>query len=268
VPPRRLRGPGRLHRIREAVSRTLTANDVRIGCSGWSYEHWRNGVFYPERLPASKWLRHYASRFDAVELNASFYRLPTRHAAELWARETPESFRFAVKVSRYLTHVMRLDETAKHLALLLERVEPLVEADKVGPLLWQLPPTFARDDERLARALDALPTQFEHAFEFRHASWFAPPVLRALRERAVALVIADRPELHGVQPLELTAGFVYLRFHHGTRGRRGNYSARELDEWATRIQAWRRRRPVWAFFNNDWEGFAPANAHALARRLG
>lgn len=244
-----------------------TTNPVRIGCSGWSYEHWRDGVFYPSGLGAGRRLAHYASRFDTVELNASFYRLPTRRAAEQWADQTPPGFTFAVKVSRYLTHVAKLADTGRHLALLLERIEPLIDAGKLGPLLWQLPPTFARDDEVLARALAELPPGFQHAFEFRHPSWFSDDVLQLLCARDVALVIADRPEIHAFQTLDPAGPLVYLRFHHGSRGRRGNYSPRELDAWARRIRRWARRRPVWAYFNNDWEGFAPANAQALAARL-
>lgn len=240
---------------------------VLIGCSGWSYEHWRNGVFYPPGLAAAEELAFYAGRFPTVELNSTFYRLPTRRAAERWARETPDDFRFAVKVSRFLTHVVRLVDTGTHLALLLDRLEPLIDAGKVGPLLWQLPPTFERDDARLAEALAQFPARLGHAIEFRHPSWFVPAVLRRLREHGVALVLADRPEIRAFQSRELTGRFVYLRFHHGTRGRRGNYSPGELDDWARRIARWAGEREVWAFFNNDWEGFAPANARALAGRL-
>jgi uncharacterized protein YecE (DUF72 family) len=236
---------------------------IRIGCSGWSYESWRDGVFYPPRLATGRWLRHYAECFDTVELNASFYRLPTRTAAEGWTQQTPGGFQFAVKVSRYLTHIVRLADTAEHLGLLLERLEPLIQAGKVGPLLWQLPPTFQRDDERLAQALDELPRQFRHAFEFRHRSWFADDVFALLRKHGVAVVIADRPDLGPLRTEELTADFVYVRFHHGSRGRRGNYSPRELESWARRIRDWGRRRDVWAYFNNDWEGFAPKNAESL-----
>jgi uncharacterized protein YecE (DUF72 family) len=172
-----------------------------------------------------------------------------------------------VKVSRYLTHIKRLRETGEHLALLLERIEPLAEAGRLGPLLWQLPPTFRRDDQRLAAALDAFPTDLRHAIELRHESWFADEVMRLLRTHGVALVIADRPGVHGFQTHDLTADFAYVRFHHGSRGRRGNYSATELDEWARRIRTWTRRGDVYAYFNNDWEGFAPANALALRDRL-
>ena len=238
---------------------------IRIGCSGWAYESWRDGVFYPPRLASRNRLGHYATRFDTVELNASFYRLPTRAAAEHWARQTPDDFRFAVKVSRYLTHTVRLDDTAKHLALLLGRIEPL--SGKIGPLLWQLPPTFRRDDERLAQALADLPHELRHAFEFRHPSWFVDDVFSLLREHEVAVVIADRPDLGPLQTETLTADFVYVRFHHGSRGRRGNYSPSELEFWATRVRNWARDREVWAYFNNDWEGFAPKNAEALQQLL-
>jgi uncharacterized protein YecE (DUF72 family) len=236
---------------------------IRIGCSGWSYESWRDGVFYPPRLAPGDRLRFYATRFDTVELNASFYRLPTRMAAEHWAEQTPDDFRFAVKVSRYLTHTVRLADTAEHLGLLLDRIDPLIQAGKVGPLLWQLPPTFQRNDTRLAQALAEVPTEFRHAFEFRHPSWFADDVFALLRAHDVAVVIADRPDLGPLRTDELTADFVYARFHHGSRGRRGNYAPSELDAWAERIRGWARRHDVWAYFNNDWEGFAPRNAEAL-----
>src|SRR5581483_12338116 len=149
-----------------------------------------------------------------------------------------------------------------------ERIEPLLRSPKLGPLLWQLPPTFRRDDERLAAALDVFPRSLRHALEFRHESWFTPDVMALLRERNVALVIADRPEIASFQTHELTADFTFVRFHHGSRGLRGNYSATELDEWAERIAGWADRGDVFAYFNNDWEGFAPRNALGLMERLG
>jgi uncharacterized protein YecE (DUF72 family) len=242
--------------------------ELRIGCSGWSYQHWRDGVFYPRRLRAADWLRHYAGRFDTVELNTTFYRLPTRAAARRWAVEAPDGFCFAVKVSRYLTHIVRLADAAAHLGLLLERLEPLLGAGKAGPFLWQLPPTFQRDDDRLAAALEQLPRGLRHAFEFRDPSWFTGDVLDLLRTHDVALVIGDRPEVRDFQSRAVTTDFTYLRFHHGTRGRRGNYSPAELEEWACWIESLPAGVGVWAYFNNDWEGFAPANAAALAARLG
>jgi uncharacterized protein YecE (DUF72 family) len=169
-------------------------------------------------------------------------------------------------VSRFVTHIKRLHEVEKHLPLLLDRIEPLSSARKLGPLLWQLPPSFRRDDERLAAALAAFPRDLRHAIEFRHESWFAEDVLRLLRSHNIALVIADRPDLR-FQTDDVTADFVFLRFHHGSRGRRGNYSRAELEGWAERIRRRASGGDVFAYFNNDWEGFAPANASALARML-
>ncbi|HZO97461.1 MAG TPA: DUF72 domain-containing protein [Gaiellaceae bacterium] len=239
------------------------AHRVLVGCSGWNYAHWRRGVFYPEGCPAERWLGYYAERFGTVELNTTFYRLPRAAAAARWAEETPPGFVFAAKVSRFVTHVKRLLEVERHLPLLLGRLEPLAAAGKLGPLLWQLPPTFRRDDERLAAALGAAPRSLRHAVEFRHPSWFQPDVMALLRERGVALVIADRPEIRSFQTHELTAGFTYLRFHHGSRGARGNYSEGELAEWAARIRGFAEAGDVYAYFNNDWEGFAPRNASRL-----
>src|SRR5947207_2801233 len=150
----------------------------------------------------------------------------------------------------------------------VERIGPLVHSPKLGPRLWQLPPPSRRDDERLAAALAVVPRSLRHAVEFRHESWFAPDVIALLRERNVALVIADRPEIAPFQTHELTADFTFVRFHHGSRGLRGNYSERELDEWAERIRSWNERGDVFAYFNNDWEGFAIRNALGLKSRLG
>jgi uncharacterized protein YecE (DUF72 family) len=245
-----------------------SAHVVRVGCSGWNYAHWRNGVFYPARCPPARWLQYYARFFDTVELNNTFYRLPRTTAVARWVEETPADFVFAVKVSRYITHVKRLADTEQHLPLLLERIEPLLRSPKMGPLLWQLPPNFRRDDERLAAALAVFPPRLRHAIEFRDESWFVPEVLELLREHDVALVIADRPEIASFQTHELTADFTFVRFHYGSRGARGNYSERELDEWAERIRTWGERGDVYAYFNNDWEGFAVRNALGLNERLG
>ena len=244
------------------------ARPVRIGLSGWNYAHWRNGVFYPPRLPARRWLDFYAERFDTVEVNATFYRLPRPDAVAHWVEQTPPGFLFAVKASRYLTHVKRLRDLGPGLERFLERIEPLVRSPKLGPLLWQLPPTFRRDHERLADALARLPRGLRHCVELRDPSWFVEETYALLREHGVALVIADRPEIASFQTHELTADFAFVRFHHGSRGLRGNYSDRELDEWAHRIGEWGERGDVYAYFNNDWEGFAVRNALGLRERLG
>ena len=236
-----------------------------VGCSGWNYDSWRHGVFYPERCPSSRWLEHYARHFDTVELNATFYRLPTVKAVQRWVEQTPDDFVFAVKMSRYVTHVKRLRDLAPSLELFYSRIAPLVGTPKLGPVLWQLPPTFRRDDARLAQALEQLP-EGRHAFEFRHPSWFVPEVTELLRQHGVALVIADRPEVQSFQTHELTTDWTFVRFHWGSHGRRGNYSENELKSWAVRIRGW----PAscsYIYFNNDWEGFAPRNARLLRRLL-
>lgn len=238
---------------------------ARIGCSGWNYRDWR-GPFYPEREPQRRWLELYAQRFDTVEVNNTFYRLPRREAVAGWARQTPQDFTFAVKASRYLTHIKRLTDLSEGIARFYEPLEPLVDAGKLGPVLWQLPANFRRDDARLDGWLQALPAGM-HTIEFRHESWFAEPVMEALRAHGVALTIGDHPE-RPFQTYEATASWRFIRFHYGARGRAGNYSATEVDTWARRIAQWRRERTVYAYFNNDWRGFAPANALLLARRLG
>jgi uncharacterized protein YecE (DUF72 family) len=242
----------------------MAALPVHVGCSGWNYADWR-GRFYPPGLPARRWLAHYATRFDTVEVNTTFYRLARPAAVAAWVAETPEDFLFAVKASRYLTHMRRLQDMERGVERLYAGIAPLVGSPKLGPVLWQLPANFHRDDDRLAFALARLPPG-RHCCEFRHPSWFAPPVYDLLREHAVALVYGDDPR-RPFQALELTAPWTFVRFHHGHRGRRGNYSEAELREWATRLGEVRRHAEVFAYFNNDWEGFAPRNAKRLRRLL-
>jgi uncharacterized protein YecE (DUF72 family) len=258
--PRRSTSPSGTSR-RSSPSST---RPVRVGCSGWNYADWR-GRLYPKGLGTARWLSRYAEEFDTVEVNSTFYRLASRDAVARWVEQTPEDFVFAVKASRYLTHVRRLRDMEQGIHRFYERIMPLVEADKLGPVVWQLPPNFQRDEERLAGALAALPSG-RHCFEFRHPSWFGEPVYRLLREHNVALVIGDHPKWP-FQARELTADWTLVRLHHGRRGRRGNYSQSEIEEWARRIAQWRRRAELLVYFNNDWEGFAVENARSLTRRL-
>ena len=239
---------------------------IRVGCSGWNYPHWRNGVFYPPRLASRHWLAYYATRFDTVELNSTFYRLPTAASVARWVEESPGGFTFTVKVSRYLTHIKRLRDVSEGLSRLYEALAPLLGSPKLGPLLWQLPPTFACDLDRLAGTLALLDDGRRHAFEFRHPSWFREETYALLREHGVALAIGDRPEVHAFQTHELTAGFTLVRFHAGAAAN-GKYSHAELDTWAKRLERWSRDIDVFAYFNNDWEGYAIENAHYLKERL-
>ena len=238
-----------------------TGNDplvrVRIGCSGWNYREWKEPVY--GGAPARRWLELYAERFDTVEVNATFYRLPTRKAVAGWVEQTPPGFVFAVKASRYLTHIRRLRDLGQGLERFYACLEPLVGTPKLGPVLWQLPERFHRDDDRLAAALGRLPPG-RHCFEFRHPSWFADDVYALLRGHGAALVIGDEPA-RPFQTEELTADWTYVRLHRGRRGRRGNYSETELREWAGRIDGY--GVETWAYFNNDWETFAVRNAERL-----
>jgi len=237
---------------------------IRIGCSGWMYDSWRGGL-YPEPQPKRRWLSLYAERFDTVEVNSTFYRLARSEAVAGWVRQTPADFLFTVKASRYLTHIRRLADVAQGIERFYAPLARLVDAGRLGPVLWQLPESFHRDDLRLHGWLAALPPG-RHTIEFRHQSWFVPEVMSALRAHGVALTIGDHPS-RPFQSHEATSSWRFVRFHWGSRGRRGNYSRPELHHWAQRISHWRRTHEVYAYFNNDWEGFAPANALRLAREL-
>ena len=244
--------------------RTTLRRALRIGCSGWNYASWKD-EFYGGK-PARLWLQHYAQHFDTVEVNNTFYRLPLQSSVAAWVAQTPRDFLFTVKASRYLTHIKRLTDLDAGLRKYYERIAPLVASPKLGPVLWQLPPSFRRDDRRLASALAALPPG-RHCFEFRHASWFVEPVYALLRAHGAALVIGDRPEVKAFQAHEFTADWTFVRFHYGSRGRRGNYSESELEEWARRFEDWSDEVEIFAYFNNDWEVFAVRNALWLKKRL-
>jgi uncharacterized protein YecE (DUF72 family) len=237
---------------------------VRIGCSGWQYKDWR-GRLYPEGLGQPRWLQRYAEVFDTVEVNSTFYRLAKAEAVARWVEQTPPDFVFTIKASRYLTHIKRLREMDQGVSRFYESIEPLASSPKMGPVLWQLPENFHRDDDRLAHALGGLPAG-RHCFEFRHQSWFTAEVYDLLRSHGVALVIGDHPQ-RPFQSYEMTADFTFIRFHYGHRGRGGNYSRTELDEWAERIAGWSGEREVFAYFNNDWRGFAVDNGVYLERQL-
>jgi uncharacterized protein YecE (DUF72 family) len=198
----------------------------------------------------------YAEVFDTVEVNATFYRLPKESTVRSWVEQVPGDFLFAVKASRYLTHMKRLRDIADAVAHLWEPLEPL----RQGYGGWarccgQLPENFQRDDDLLASARDELP-RAEHCFEFRHESWFAAPVRELLEERSASLAIGDdkRRPLPDARP---TCELAYLRLHYGHRGRGGNYSESELDDWRRRIAAWRSNRPVFVYLNNDWRATRP-----------
>jgi uncharacterized protein YecE (DUF72 family) len=241
-----------------------SASRVRIGCSGWNYKSWRDR-FYPRGLSASRWLEFYAERFDTVEINNTFYRLPERSVFAAWRERMPAGFLAAVKGSRYLTHMKRLRDPEEPLTRLFSRADAL--GSKLGPVLYQLPGHFTCDRPRLDRFLSALPRtrrnrRLHHVMEFRHPSWYVPEVFEVLTRHRVALCLHDKAGSALAGPF--VGPFVYLRFH-GTSGRyHGSYSASQLDHWAHRIaERLHEGQRVFAYFNNDPDAVAVANALAL-----
>lgn len=235
--------------------------EFRIGCSGWSYNHWR-GCFYPPGLAATKWLEYYAERFNTVQLNTTFYRLPSQAAVRSWQQRTPPGFAFAVKASRYITHTLRLQDAGPALGHFFERLEPL--GAQSGPVLYQTPPTLARDAELLRDFLSLLPAGRLHAFEFRHESWWTEPVYALLRAKGAAFVAFDMGSTR--TPLVGTAPEVYLRLHGPNERFASAYGENRLREWLARLTEMAGVARVWMYFNNDVGGHAPADA-ALMRQL-
>ncbi|HTL61790.1 MAG TPA: DUF72 domain-containing protein [Nitrospira sp.] len=237
--------------------------EVRIGTSGWHYKHWL-GPFYPAELRPSEMLAWYMDRFDTVELNNSFYHLPAPETFAGWRRTTPSSFCFAVKGSRYITHRKKLNDPSSALRRFMEPVNAL--GDKLGPILFQLPPRWSCNVPRLNTFLEALPRARRYTFEFRDPSWHAPAVYRALGRYNAAFCLY---ELDGFEaPYQLTADFVYVRLHGPGRKYQGDYSAKQLRDWARRITRWRTKlKAVYVYFDNDQAGYAAKNAAQLKSML-
>jgi uncharacterized protein YecE (DUF72 family) len=236
---------------------------VRIGTSGWVYKHWMS-IFYPPRMPGDQQLPFYAGRFDTVEINYSFYHLPERSVFENWRRQTPEDFLFAVKGSRFLTHMKKLTDPEEPLQRLIDRAEGLEE--KLGPILFQFPAQWKLNLPRLEAFMAALRSYAgkRYTFEFRHPSWLVPEVYRLLEDAGAALCLP----LHPKMPLDvrLTANWTYIRFHTGRHGT--GFGEDELREWAERIRGFRSQGiDTLAYFNNDPEGWAIVNAESLRALL-
>lgn len=231
---------------------------IRVGCSGWLYRHWR-GDFYPPGLRRKDEFAFYAERFDTAEINASFYRTPTESTADKWAAQAPPGFVYAWKYPRWLTHYRRLDDAAESYAAVFARLAPL--GAHGGPVLFQLPPRWKADRERLAAALGALPAGVRTAWEFRDPSWYAPPILNLLREHGAALCLSDHH--HAPASWVETTDWLYVR-GHGPGGRyAGDYPEETLAGWAARV----RGREAYVFFDNDIGGAAPRDALRLKALL-
>jgi len=235
-------------------------SELRVGTSGWQYKHWK-GRFYPADLPTSEWLSYYTRHFDTVELNNPFYRQPERKTFEKWRRAVPDEFLFSAKLNRFITHLKRLNIEANSVERSYGTLAGL--GPKAAVVLVQLPPRMKFDEERAGRFFKLVaPRRRRHAIEPRDASWFTDDALAFLRRRNIALVIGDTPRWP--THVAVTADFVYLRFHGPERLYASNYSDDVLREWAQRIRAWRGEgRDVFAYFNNDEQGFAVKNALRL-----
>jgi len=243
----------------------LSRTSVRIGCSGWQYKHWR-GTFYPAALPQKAWLDYYVQQFDTVEINNTFYRLPESSSFLEWRRRAPRRFEYAVKASRFLTHMKKLKDPDEAIKRFFERARHLQRT--FGPVLFQLPPRWPVNLERLRTFLDALPRRHRYAIEFREPSWYADETLQLLESRGVALCLHDMP---GSESGRIVTGrFVYVRFHgsHGGRKYGGTYSDQMLESWAEWLaNCLRGGLPIYAYFNNDAHGYAPRDAARLREKI-
>ncbi len=236
---------------------------ARVGCSGWQYKHWK-GDFYPDTVPQSHWFEYYSSIFDTVEINNTFYRLPERATFAKWARRAPPGFEFAVKASRFLTHMKKLKDPKEPVDRLFSRMRAL--GSHLGPVLYQLPPGWKVDRERYAHFLETLPRRARHVVEFREPTWYAPDVLALMARHRVALCLHDMPG--SATGRERQGPFVYVRFHGATGKYGGSYDDERLRSWADWLNGQRDAGcSIYAYFNNDVGGHAPRNALTLRRIL-
>jgi len=234
----------------------------RIGTSGWIYHHWR-GVFYPDTLAGKNWYSYYAAHFDTVEINYSFYRLPSEAAFDRWRVQAPHGFLYSLKANRYLTHLKRLKDVEVPLERFVSRARRL--GDRLGAILWQLPPHWPADPARLHRFAALLPTELQHAFEFRDPRWFTPAVREVLEQFGLGFCIFHMPGI--TCPLWVTGRTIYLRFHGTEAEYCGRYGEEGLTMWAARIREWLAAGHfVYAYFNNDAWGHAVQDA-LLLRQL-
>jgi len=243
----------------------MVRNAIHIGTSGWHYQSWR-GPFFPKRLMIKHQLRYYSTQFDTTELNGVFYRTPTLDAVRNWSEQTPDNFLFSWKASKFITHWKRLNPNSKSSITLMEtRLRCL--GRKVGPVLFQLPPSMRVNRERLASFLKLLSKRRRYAFEFRHPSWYDDDVFELLHRHGIALCISDHHD--APSPWIATAEHVYLRGHGPTGRYKGHYSKQTLARWAGEIDKWRRsRRDVFVYFDNDQKSAAPADAAMLRDMIG
>jgi uncharacterized protein YecE (DUF72 family) len=235
------------------------SSQFRIGTSGWVYPHWQ-GIFYPQDLRQPNWYQYYARHFDTVEINYSFYRLPSKRAFDRWRQQAPTGFVYSVKANRYLTHIKRLKDVAESLERFLSHASRLEQ--KIGPILWQLPPKWRADPARLETFVKFLPGDMIHAFEFRDPRWFIQPVRKILEQYGLTCCIFDMPNL--CCPRWITAPTIYLRFHGSQFVYGGRYGREGLRPWADRVNRWLADgHMIYVYFNNDAFGYAIEDARTL-----
>lgn len=232
---------------------------IYIGTSGWHYKHWR-GTFYPADTKDAGQFRYYQQYFDTVEINNSFYKLPAPSTFQGWKKESPARFIFAVKASRFITHMKKLKADKSSIQKFFTHAGKLEE--KLGPILFQLPPKWKINAGRLAEFLAVLPAGHRYTFEFRNPTWYQEEVFALLRQYNCAFCIYHL-EKH-LSPLEVTADFVYIRLHGPGNKYQGSYTKRALQQWATRCRSWQQqKKDVYVYFDNDQAGYAAFNAQAL-----
>jgi len=239
--------------------------DIRIGTSGYHYKHWL-GRYYPAGMKANEMLAHYLRDFDTVELNNTFYQLPTESTFDAWRKNTPANFLYAVKGSRFITHMIKLKDAQRGLTNFMPRAERL--RSKLGPILWQLPPGWKVNVERLEEFLSILPKEHRYTFELRNETWMTDEVLELLKKYNAAFCIYELAGYHS--PIELTADWTYVRLHGPTSFKyQGSYSDAQMEEWAERIRGWSRKlKAVYVYFDNDDSAYAVDNALTLKKMLG
>jgi uncharacterized protein YecE (DUF72 family) len=241
----------------------LNGDKLHIGTSGWSYQHWK-GLFYPENVKEADWLTYYSSHFDSVEINSTFYRLPSEKTAQNWKHSVPKNFTFSVKASQYITHQKKLKDPVQSSRKFFESLKLLT--DNLGPLLFQLPPRWHKNVERLRNLIQILPVENRYAFEFRDLSWFTEDIIELLTDTDTAFCIYD---MEGNEtPLHTTTDFVYIRLHGPAAKYQGSYSKELLEKWAERFGEWLEEgKEIYCYFNNDYEAYAPKNAATLLQMI-
>lgn len=235
---------------------------IYIGTSGWSYTHWKEN-FYPKNLKSSEWLSYYSTSFKTVEINSTFYHLPKNTVVQKWYSLVSKDFHFSIKASRYITHLKRLEDCKESLNFFYGILKNFKA--KLGPILFQLPPSFKLNKDRLIEFINQLSDDYKYVFEFRHPSWFCEEIYELLSNKNICLCITD---LNGtLSPEKITADFTYIRLHGPKKAYQGSYSSSDLKLWKKKILKWSSEISVYCYFDNDEKGYAIQDAKTLKALL-